>query len=156
MYRSGRRPNSRCSGCPSRPTEVSRQQPSPGEPVFATHAQADRHAVTLAIAVSEFKFPVFDTGFRHVEGHHADIVPEVPPSVIFLEEAGRDSLMKMAKVTCSLSKGFNRGDDDFAPERRLGRDDELDGRTDTSRPRIKAVEFDVSPRECVPYAEEYE
>ena len=42
--------------------------------------------------------------------------------------------MKMAKVTYSLSKGFNRGDDDFAP----------------------AVEFDVSPRECVPYAEEYE
>ena len=61
--------------------------PSPGEPVFATHAQADRHAVTLAIAVSEFKFPVFDTGFRHVEGHHPDIVPEVPPTVIFLEEA---------------------------------------------------------------------
>ena len=140
MYRSGRRPNSRCSGCPSRPTEVSRQQPSPGEPVFAIHAQADRHAVTLAIAVSEFKFPVFDTGFRHVEGHHPDIVPEVPPTVIFLEEAA----------------GFNRGDDDFAPERRLGRDDELYGRTDTSHPRIKAVEFDVSPRECVPYAEEYE
>lgn len=87
MYRSGRRPNSRCSGCPSGPTEVSRQQPSPGEPVFAIHAQADRHAVTLAIAVSEFKFPVFDTGFRHVEGHHPDIVPEVPPTVIFLEEA---------------------------------------------------------------------
>ena len=143
MYRSGRRPNSRCSGCPSRPTEVSRQQPSPGEPVFATHAQADRHAVTLAIAVSEFKFPVFDTGFRHVEGHHPDIVPEVPPTVIFLEEAA----------------GFAHENGEghvLAPERRLGRDDELDGRTDTSRPRIKAVEFDVSPRECVPYAEEYE
>ena len=146
MYRSGRRPNSRCSDCPSRPTEVSRQQPSPGESVFATHAQADRHAVTLAIAVSEFKFPVFDTGVRHVEGHPR----------LYSSKKRRDSLMKMAKVTCSLSKGFNRGDDDFAPERRLGRDDELDGRTDTSRPRIKAVEFDVSPRECVPYAEEYE
>ena len=64
--------------------------------------------------------------------------------------------MKMAKVTCSLSKGFNRGDDEFAPERRLGRDDELYGRTNDPSPRIKAVEFDVSPRECVPYAEEYE
>ena len=155
MYRSGRRPNSRFGGCPSSPTEVSRQQPSPGEPVFAIHAQADRHAVTLAIAVSEFKFPVFDTGFRHVEGHHADIVPEVPPTVIFLEEAAGFA-HENGEGTCSLSKGFNRGDDDFAPERRLGRDDELDGRTDTSRPRITAVEFDVSPRECVPYAEEYE
>ena len=87
------------------------------------------------------------------------IMPTLSPRChprLYSSKKRRDSLMKMAKVTCSLSKGFNRGADDFAPERRLGRDDELDGRTDTSRPRIKAVEFDVSPRECVPYAEEYE
>ena len=87
------------------------------------------------------------------------IMPTLSPRChprLYSSKKRRDSLMKMAKGTYSLSKGFNRGDDDFAPERRLGRDDELDGRTDTSRPRIKAVEFDVSPRECVPYAEEYE
>ena len=64
--------------------------------------------------------------------------------------------MKMAKSMCFSLIDFHGGYDEFAPERRLGRDDELDGRTDSSRPRIKAVEFDVSPRECVPYAEEYE
>ena len=99
--------------------------------------------------------PVLDVGFRHVEGHHADIGPEIPPAVVLLEEAAvfahEDGESHVFAV-----EGFPRGDHDFALERGFGGDGEFDGRVYDPDQRIKPVELDISLRECVLYGEQRE
>lgn len=128
-----------------RPPQECVEQPPLAELVFVAHAEADHHAVALAVAVFEFQLPPVDVGLRHVEGHHAEVGTQVPPVVVLLEVAAVFAHEDGEKHVF-LVDGFPRRDDDVGLQGRFGRDGELHGGVYHADQCVGNVEFDVSLR----------
>ena len=137
------------------PTQESVEQPAFPELVFITHAEADHHAVSFAVTVFEFQFPPFDVRFRHVEGHHADVCPQIPAPVMLLEiaavfahEDGEEHVLFVDRLPWR--------DDDVGLQGRFGRDGELHGGIHHAHQGIGDIELDISLRGCLLRAEQRE